>query len=993
MSEPHIIIGPAVGPGGPTVASAGASPATASPAEPADATSTSTAAADAGPAHAAEVPRGHAAPGKAEPKHRGRAAARNRAAEPDAGDPAAPPAGSAQAANRDRAEQEAEAESDDETRPASRRAGGMAVELARNLLITLWHLLRAVGSRVWGVMVRYPRHSLAAVASVLILSGIEYTQWKGTKTPPVNQISAKQAASGQSGKESAGSKADKIAAAASKPAGREPSQSGAAPPKSEQPKTAAPVAAAPATLAPGESTSSSAIAAPSDPPLPLIAPNGQTGLAGAEKSTPARTESSVVSAPGLMVAASETLPPPASSLAKDGATLLASTPESAPPAPPPAGGQEPATEAGKSAPVASAPPEPAPAPAPLAAKPEKGPEDGGSQKPAPSPAAKEPEPAPAPAPAPLSLDSVPTPAAKAADSALVPPPANPPAASGQTAEVSPLAAVEAAPPVTAPAITAAGLLPVSSPAPEHDQGAPEVGRDAAKGPGTSQSKPATDAANPKPEPAPDPGHAPAIAAQAEPRSNDKPQLGPSLANSPMRDAPSSELKSTPGSPAAPSSGSEAAHKGDVQLVPSLNSEPEPSSSSSQTGEKPATPETKPAETPAPLSTPSSTRSPDPAAKVEPASARSDEPIASSKNRAESPPDSSAPAATETTPPGWVPIRNSGKVPLAAGDEPDSRTAGGDDAAAGSDSIRDARGHAARDMSFEMESPRSRAVMGNLETNSTRRAGGQSGSAAGARRVETVPHVVETGENFWTISGQYYGSGRYYRALWKANADRCPQIDGLHVNDVIIIPPPEDLDPNYIDPPGEHARSPRAGRGTKPGDPPAARDRRGNGMTDASETAALSAAPRRGTAGARTNQLSTSDDGIPIQRSSRTSSELELPAASSDSIFSRDRRSAERRADLTAGEGPDDEPDSRAGRRSRSANGESSTIADTRPVYKVRPNDTLRSIARDTLGSSRRANEILDLNRDIIDDPSSLIVGQMLELPEDARTSIRRRASR
>ena len=60
---------------------------------------------------------------------------------------------------------------------------------------------------------------------------------------------------------------------------------------------------------------------------------------------------------------------------------------------------------------------------------------------------------------------------------------------------------------------------------------------------------------------------------------------------------------------------------------------------------------------------------------------------------------------------------------------------------------------------------------------------------------------------------------------------------------------------------------------------------------------------------------------------------------------------------------------------------------------MRPNDTLRSIARDTLGSSRRANEILDLNRDIIDDPSSLIVGQMLELPEDARTSIRRRASR
>ena len=59
-------------------------------------------------------------------------------------------------------------------------------------------------------------------------------------------------------------------------------------------------------------------------------------------------------------------------------------------------------------------------------------------------------------------------------------------------------------------------------------------------------------------------------------------------------------------------------------------------------------------------------------------------------------------------------------------------------------------------------------------------------------------------------------------------------------------------------------------------------------------------------------------------------------------------------------------------------------ATTRPIYKVRPYDTLRTIARDTLGDSRRANEILELNREIIDDPRHLIVGQILELPEDAR---------
>ena len=65
----------------------------------------------------------------------------------------------------------------------------------------------------------------------------------------------------------------------------------------------------------------------------------------------------------------------------------------------------------------------------------------------------------------------------------------------------------------------------------------------------------------------------------------------------------------------------------------------------------------------------------------------------------------------------------------------------------------------------------------------------------------------------------------------------------------------------------------------------------------------------------------------------------------------------------------------------------------RPVYRVRAYDTLRSIARDTLGSSRRADEILELNRGLIDDPAQLVVGQVLELPEDARTSLRRPSSR
>jgi nucleoid-associated protein YgaU len=56
---------------------------------------------------------------------------------------------------------------------------------------------------------------------------------------------------------------------------------------------------------------------------------------------------------------------------------------------------------------------------------------------------------------------------------------------------------------------------------------------------------------------------------------------------------------------------------------------------------------------------------------------------------------------------------------------------------------------------------------------------------------------------------------------------------------------------------------------------------------------------------------------------------------------------------------------------------------TRPTYRVRVHDTPRSIARDTLGDPHRYREILDLNRDAVDDGGRLIPGVSLTLPEDA----------
>ena len=61
-----------------------------------------------------------------------------------------------------------------------------------------------------------------------------------------------------------------------------------------------------------------------------------------------------------------------------------------------------------------------------------------------------------------------------------------------------------------------------------------------------------------------------------------------------------------------------------------------------------------------------------------------------------------------------------------------------------------------------------------------------------------------------------------------------------------------------------------------------------------------------------------------------------------------------------------------------------------PVYKIRANDTLRSIANRTLGDSHRADEILDLNRTVIKDPKDLTTGQEIKLPADARVGSRAR---
>jgi nucleoid-associated protein YgaU len=302
------------------------------------------------------------------------------------------------------------------------------------------------------------------------------------------------------------------------------------------------------------------------------------------------------------------------------------------------------------------------------------------------------------------------------------------------------------------------------------------------------------------------------------------------------------------------------------------------------------------------------------------------------------------------------------------------------AAIASEPGRDALAHADKALSFDMESYRDQAstqpirgadpdaglqrrrTAGSDISDGSRLPNGP-GSGSVSPRVDAVPHIVERGESFWTISRLYYNSGRYYRALWKANVRKVPKIDGLHVNDVIVIPPVEELDAEYID------------------DPPRVRSALSGGGRATPDTRVATTAP-----------VSRRRESLPTARTTRTSRSGSTPDSSASDP---DRPEAVlnlpvgdiglrgRRSRGATDENDEDSPDDRTEYRTTARPRASAPVR--RPIYKVRRYDTLRSIARDTLGDPRRAREILELNRDIIADPTSLITGQLIELPEDADT--------
>jgi nucleoid-associated protein YgaU len=750
------------------------------------------------------------------------------------------------------------------------RISGMIFSLAKR---AVW----AFAALLMHVIRRYPRHSLAAAASILILGGIIYSQSgsKSGRRGVTNAISGNSTPPG--GDELKSAQSEPVAKVADDPkvavepkAGeglerKNPATSDpASPPKSDKTETA---------IAQNDASSAPPLPAPKAEGVQQpLAPGNELAQAGApdkDQPKPAAAPLPAVSGSDPVVAP---LPAPVGDAAK--ATLLAAPSSALEP-----GGTPPA--------------------APSSAGGEK--KDGEVAANAPSPADK-PELPPGVAPA------------------------RAPTGSGeQVAGANPM-----------PEVPADLFLP---------DGAPKTGEDKPKEPATGQTTPA------------------AIAS-----GESKPVEEPKKIDSPLP-----ERIEPAGKPAV-----EPAEKPGVEPVQSPGGSTETPPANTRNN-------TEPAALPAASNTVQGAVQESVAASKAPEHSQTDGKIIARGGATEASPTKQP--AKDAQADGWVSIPNSGGVPVdptekAAGEAGD---AGSENGSGRRSAGADSRFHAARNLDFEPEP----GASSGLAAGAAGAAGGARGAEAAAarapqaraashsERVEANEHVVERKENYWTISRQYWGSGRYFVALWKANAANHPDINVLHVGDVIVVPAIEDLNLDYIVPEGKTATTEwLAGLGITLKGSRSAKVSDQTDSTEAQETGTAGAASRSGR--------------VPARRASMSDDELDPPgsetATRGDRSTSYKGRSAAA-AKVFDGDGAGGEPTVRTAARPRA-----SGAAGGKPVYRVRTYDTLRSIARDTLGDARRADEILELNRGLIDDPTQLVAGQVLELPEDARTTIRRRAS-
>jgi nucleoid-associated protein YgaU len=892
-------------------------------------------------------------------------------------------------------EEDPDADDGDETEEDSEPAsGGGAVDRARDIVGVVVRGLLALSWACLLTAYRYPRWALVIVLSVVILGATALTR-PGNPTPPakIPGESATASAPGpdkgkdpQKDKEPPKGDQPALADAGSPPAAKaedghqgakkdgEASASPPAPDPASPPGPAAPkvVDAGPTnstTAEKGPSTNNppSANREPVPAPPPLSDQTGATLLAGPRASqTPAPPPPSTAQAPAPAVPApsspapqetttaavpgpnpelpplsgAETSPPPISGSAPSTTATTAQPAESTTPAPGADGKRPGGAEAGNAPPSNPAPGAPAEGATGSGEQPA-APAEPGPPAQQPMPQTGPPAPSPLPAPGPSSspphesVSPMPLPPVTAPSQPLEPPvvapkadpPAPAPATEVERGHDEPAKAGENKDQATPKAETPKPATPEDKPAIDGEsktagpvQGSKASGPDLPASPSEPLVKPEA------PTPGPDHGREGAGGEKATANETNRPN--------PLD---VHDLKPGQGEGATRAQGT---NDRTAITAPKAEGSSPPSEEAKTT--VPAPSEMSPAAPPA--SEPAGSRMPEGSATEVKGG---DGPRAS----ASEPSDSAAKPTRDPAEAGWVRIPNKGRIPSDIGSD---LVASGEAVRGGSDPARGRRAQDDRGIDVESGSPATRS--GDTGARSADRPA--EGSRAGGRpsRVESSLHIVDHGENFWTISRLYYGDGRYYKALWKANSRKYPNIREIHVNDVILIPAVEDLDPDYIERPRSH--------------PVAGRDERSTGdVADGPEGPEPSG---RGTLNSfpttRTAQRSEASQGGPERRSERVDATLELPVGEGDT---------------GGGRGPGEEqgegPRSRLTARPRGA-----ATAD-HPMYKVRRYDTLRSIARDVLGDPRRADELYELNRDVIADPTRLVAGQLLELPEDADT--------
>lgn len=228
-----------------------------------------------------------------------------------------------------------------------------------------------------------------------------------------------------------------------------------------------------------------------------------------------------------------------------------------------------------------------------------------------------------------------------------------------------------------------------------------------------------------------------------------------------------------------------------------------------------------------------------------------------------------------------------------------------------------------------------ASLGNRNDRATAASFDPSQGSSGSE-IAPIKHLVQSGENFWTISRDYYGSGRYYKALWSANRNQVAKIDQLHVGDTIRIPAMEYLDKSLIESSGV-AKSKRQGSG--------------NGDQNPSEVA---------------RSLDS--------RAVRTGNDIESKPTEQEPPPSKPKTSKR-----PAAEEPLNDKEIVS-----QPLGETASRSNA-PRHRVQPGETLRTIARDRLGDARRGDEIVALNADILESTRSPIIpGQILKLPAGSK---------